>query len=109
MRKMYIAVLDEVPDHMVPVLIAHSVINGHRYLSGLNYEEYKDWLDHSFRKVVVSVNQKQFDSIRTKHIHWGGYENTTLNGEVSCAVVLPCNDEERSNVLKYAKMWEPKC
>ena len=27
--KLYIAVLDEVPDHMVPVLVAHAILGAH--------------------------------------------------------------------------------
>jgi len=40
--KMYIAVLDAVPDYMVPTLVAHSVINGHRLFEG--DPVYDDWL-----------------------------------------------------------------
>ena len=107
--KLYIAVLDEVPDHMVPVLVAHAVLGAH-----LNFAEtyshsvwglkYNEWLCNSFRKVVVRVNRKEFEKIKALEGTFLAHENTTLNGEKSCAVVLPGTE---ANVLKFAKMWEP--
>jgi len=108
MKKMYIAVLDEVPDFMVPTLVAHSVINAH-----IEFErepEYEDWLDNSFKKVTVRVNRKEFAKLQDTALPlWLGHENTTLNAEKSCIVVFPVEDEHRPNVLKFAKMWSPKC
>ena len=105
MLKMYIAVLDEFPDFMVPTLVAHSVLAAH-----LKFQDdivYQDWLMNSFRKVVLRVNQKEFDKIAAlQHVHLG-HENKTLDGKKSCAVVCPL-DGETPNVLKYAKMWKPK-
>ena len=105
MKKMYIAVLDEVPDFIVPTLVAHSVINAH--INMCDDDAYKDWLDNSFKKVVLRVNRKEFAKISQLHC-WLGHENTTLDGEKSCAVVLPIDDEFRPNVLRFAKMWKPQ-
>lgn len=106
MKKMYIAVLDEVPDFMVPTLVAHSILNAH-----IEFErepEYEDWWDNSFKKVVLRVNRKEFQKIQEGSLPvWLGHENTTLNAEKSCAVVFPCDDDSRPNVLKFAKMWKP--
>ncbi len=112
MKKMYIAVLDGVPDFMVPTLVAHSVINAHMYFADIDklctdeFDVYQDWLENSFKKVVLRVNRKEFAKISELPC-WLGHENTTLNAEKSCAVVLPMDDDERPNVLKFAKMWEP--
>lgn len=112
MKKMYIAVLDEVPDFMVPTLVAHSVINAHVHFSGSPghiQEQYSDWLENSFKKVTVRVNRKEFQKIQDSGIPvWLGHENTTLNAEKSCAVTLPMEDDQRPNVLKFAKMWAPQ-
>lgn len=110
---MYIAVLDEVPDHMVPVLVAHSVLNAHTHFTGKGLPagvgaDYDDWLHDSFRKVVLRVNRKEFEKIRTTLTCWEGHENTTLDGETSCLVVLPVDRDNKPNVLKFAKMWKPK-
>lgn len=105
MRKMYIAVLDEVPDFMVPTLVAHTVLAAH-----IEFEreyEYEEWMDNSFKKVTLRVNQKEFDKISEMQWVFLGHENTTLGGQKSCAVVMPMKDSERPNVLKFAKMWKP--
>lgn len=106
MKKMYIAVLDEAPDYMVPTLVAHSVINGHRLFEG--NEIYDDWLLNSFRKVVLRVNNKEFDKIRSTLQCWEGHENTICDGKASCLVVLPIESDSVPNVLKFAKLWKPK-
>lgn len=109
--KLYIAVLDEVPDHMVPVLVAHSVLGAHlEWIPITSYHgdsvTYYKWLTKSFRKCVLRVNRKEFEKIKALHEVYLGHENTVLNGEKSCAVVYPTY-EEVPNVLKFAKMWKP--
>ena len=122
MNKMYIAILDEFPDHMTPTLVAHSVLVAHsKFIAvsqDLNYivdvgpylnPEYIDWFENSFRKVTVRVNQKEFDKIAALPKVHLGHENTTLEGKKSCAVVCPYPvGAELPNVLKYAKLWKPK-
>jgi hypothetical protein len=111
--KLYIAVLDEFPDYMTPTLVAHAVLGAHleftkkgpfdQHTFGARYE---DWLENSFKKCVVRVNQKEFDKIAALPDVYLGHENTTLEGRKSCAVVCP--REELPNVLKFAKLWKPK-
>lgn len=103
--KMYIAVLDETPDHMVPTLVAHSVLGAHLIFHG-NSELYDQWLVQSFRKCVVKVNQKEFDKICSLSVYLG-HENKTLNGKKICAVVEPLWNNNLPNVLKFAKLWKP--
>ena len=105
--KMYIAVLDDVPDFIVPTLVAHSVLAAH--LKFHDIEIYDKWLRESFRKAVVRVNQKEFDKIWSLPlcIH-GGHENKTLDGKMSCLVVEPVWNTAVPNVLKFAKLWSPK-
>lgn len=106
MRKMYIAVLDEAPDYMVPTLVAHSVINAHRMFEGGPI--YTDWLTSSFKKVVVRVGRKEFDKIAARHYVWKGHENTICDGQPSCLVVLPMQPHEVPPLLSFAKLWKPK-
>ncbi len=115
MKKMYIAVLDEAPDYMVPTLVAHSVINAHTKFTKRSddygpyrFPEYIEWLADSFRKVTVSVNRKEYDKIRTTLMHWEGHENTICDGKGCCLVVLPVESTDVPNVLKFAKLWKPK-
>lgn len=104
--KLYIAVLDEVSDFMVPTLVAHSILNAHMLWE---YEDdYRLWFKDSFRKVVLRVNRKEFEKIRTTLTCWEGYENTILGGEKSCLVVVPMEPWEVPPVLSFAKMWWPR-
>lgn len=103
--KMYIAVLDEFPDYMVPTLVAHSVLTAH-----MKFEKdrsYQKWLDESFKKVVLRVNQKEFDRIAALEKVHLGHENNTLDAKKACAVVCPI-DGDIPNVLKYGKLWKPR-
>ena len=36
-----------------------------------------------------------------------GYESKTLDGIKSCAIPVPCKQEDLPNVLKFAKLWRP--
>lgn len=102
---MYIAVLNEVPDFMVPTLVAHSVLNAHVKFSDTIL--YQEWFKNSFKKCVVRVNQKEFDKIMKLDNVWEGHENTTLDAKTSCIVVCPRRNEDNPNVLKFAKLWKP--
>lgn len=102
--KMYIAVLDEFPDYMVPTLVAHSVLAAHiKFQEDPNYQK---WLTESFKKCVVRVNQREFDKIAALDKVHLGHENSTLEARKSCAVVCPIPGEQ-PNVLKFAKLWKP--
>lgn len=103
-NKLYIAVLDEVPDHMVPVLVAHSVLGAHLKFFVVS-ENYSDWLVNSFRKCVLKVNEKEFKKMTALDHVYVGHENKTLDGMPSCVVIAP--REDYPNVVKFAKMWVP--
>ena len=104
MVKLYIAVLNEVPDNIVPCLVAHSVLGADRAFT--DNADYQKWFSESFKKCVVKVNRSEFNRIRFLPLVYLGHENSTLNGEKTCAVVCP--SEEIPNVLKFAKLWSPK-
>ena len=121
--KLYIAVLDEVPDGMVPTLVAHSMLGAHLYFYNtertvnkatgktveikINGTLYDQWLVESFRKCVVKVNRKEFEKIKQIPKVYLGHENKTLQGEKSCAVPLPVWNDDIPKVLKFAKLWKP--
>lgn len=101
--KLYIAVHEEVPDHMVPVLVAHAVLGADCFFH--NDIEYRDWKANSFKKVVLRVNQKEFEKIYKLDNVFHGYEKTVKGGDYTCLVVCPRS--EYPNVIKFAKMWRP--
>lgn len=111
--KLYIAVLDEVPDHMVPTLVAHSILAAHQEWVGIrpgNYDTdvYDQWLYESFRKCVVRVNRKEFLKISELGKVYLGHENTTLGGEKSCVIPYPVMSNAIPKVLQFSKLWKPK-
>lgn len=116
--KLYIAVLDEFPDYMTPTLVAHSMLGAHlqfarEYIATedrpehVPYKMYLHWLEHSFKKCVLRVNQKEFDKISMLPGVYLGHENNTLDGRKSCAIPLPVENDQLPNVLKFAKLWKP--
>jgi len=118
MSKMYIAVLDEFPDYMTPTLVAHAVLGAHLKFSKGEYTihdsailykhpTYMNWLENSFKKCVVRVNEKEFNKIFSLPDVYVAHEKNTLDGRDSCIVVCPRPDEELPNVLKFAKLWKP--
>lgn len=112
--KLYIAVLNEVPDGMVPTLVAHSMLGAHlsmyeKYILTMDSQDavYDQWLKESFRKCVVKVNRKEFEKIKQIPKVYLGHENKTLKGEKSCAIPLPVWNDEIPKVLQFAKLWKP--
>lgn len=103
--RLYIAVLDEFPDYMVPTLVAHAILGAH--LTFVEDPQYQRWLTESFKKCVVRVNRKEFEKIKDLGNVYLGHENNTLNGEKSCAIPVPCDNANLPNVLKFAKLWKP--
>jgi hypothetical protein len=90
------------------MLGAHLEFNNKPY-AGDNHDQYNayiNWLEKSFKKCVVRVNQREFDKIAALPDVYLGHENTTLEGRKACAVVCP--RLETPNVLKFAKLWKPK-
>lgn len=119
--KMYIAVLDEVPDYMVPTLVAHAVLGAHlRFIEVNSLEDivdhgpyknpsYIDWIENSFKKCVLRVGEKEFNKILALKDVYVAHEKSTLDGRDSCVVVCPRPSEELPNVLRVAKLWKPEC
>ena len=109
--KLYICVLDEFPDYMTPTLVGHAVLGAHRQFANSDsavYGQYMTWLENSFKKCVVRVNEKEFNKIFFLPNVYVAHEKNTLDGRDSCIVVCPRPDDELPNVLKFAKLWKPK-
>ena len=110
--KLYIAILEDAPSNMVPVLVAHSMLGAHLdYMDAEKWPDnlrYTNWLWNSFRKVTLKVSQEEFDKIRQLHPNvYVGHENKTLEGKDSCAIPLPYWSDMVPSVLSYAKLWRP--
>jgi hypothetical protein len=103
--RLYIAVLDEFPDYMVPTLVAHTMLSAHLKFAG--NADYDRWLTTSYRKCVVRVNEREFQKICALPGVYVGYEKHTLGARNSCAIPIPCENDDVPNVLKFAKLWKP--
>lgn len=104
--RLYIAVRDIVPDHMVPVLVAHSILGAHEFFS--EDPSYELWYYTSFKKCIVKVNEKEWEKIKSLEIPvFLGHENTVDKGNYTCAIIQPTIDDKLPNVLKFAKLWKP--
>ena len=59
--KMYICVKKSIPSHKV-LAIAHGVLMAHLKFARLVI--YQDWINNSFRKVVVEVTDEEFEDLK---------------------------------------------
>lgn len=99
--KLYIAVHEDFPDFMTPTLVAHATLGS--YFVFKDHQIYQDWLKNSFKKVVLQVNQKEFDKLLKLPNIYTAHENSQ-DPKPAAIVVLPGTE---SNTLKYAKLWKP--
>ena len=105
--KLYIGVLDIVPDHMVPVVVAHAIMGANDSMSDI--PAFQVWKKNSYKKVVIKINQKEFNKIYTdsKLPCFVGSESTIEEGRSCCIIPCPVEAADLPNVLKFAKLWEP--
>ena len=99
--KMYILVLDTVPNEFVPVESAHSSL--------ACYLKYKDdtdmiqWVTNDFDKVVCKVNIKEFEIAKKNYDKYVILTESRLNDDtVSIAF---CPTKEYHKCFKFFKMW----
>ena len=102
--KMYILILDTVPDNFVPVMTAHSSLLN--YLEYKNDEEMVEWVHDSFKKVTCRVTQEQFDKAMTLEDRYTITTESNLDNMV-CTVTF-CPREEWHWWFKTIPLWTPK-
>lgn len=102
--KIYIAVLEDVPASMVPVIVAHAVCPAS--LEWQADDVFKLWWAKSFKKVVVKVNAKEFAKLQQLK-HYAMRERTVLDGKDCCLVIHPKESLNPPNVLRFTKLWKP--
>lgn len=113
--KLYIVVRSDVPDHMVPVLVAHTVLKAH-----IEFEKapwYQVWLEQSFKKVVVKANPTQFKKLVVEYsgitgqantpCGVTGYENTVHNAETTCLIPMVVHNDTIPKALRRLRLWKP--
>lgn len=122
--KRYIVIRDDVPNHIVPALVAHATLGAHLYFTGgtIAPEIYKGspdaitdemmilydtWLTTSFRECVIKVDHKIFNKVSQIPNVYLGHENTTLGGEKCIALPPPQWSDSTLKVLKFGRLWTP--
>lgn len=100
--KMYILVKQNVPDKLVPVIAAHASLACFRKFE--HTENMQQWINGIFKKVVCSVNEKEFENAKNELENLILTESSLDNQEV-CIVFSP--REEYSKMFKFLKMWTP--
>ncbi|HAO08239.1 MAG TPA: hypothetical protein DCQ50_14915 [Chryseobacterium sp.] len=101
--KMYIIVLNTVPDKLVPVITAHASLACYK-----KFEDNKnmiEWISGIFKKVVCVVNETEFNSFKNETDYILLTESSLDNREVALAF---CPKEEYPKKFKFLKMWTPQ-
>ena len=100
---MYILVLDNVPDEFVPVITAHASLAC--YLRNSDNPHMIDWLENSFKKCIVKVNQKEFNKAKE-------FEGCTvmtesaLDGQEVAIALTPRPHEDWPKPVRFYKLWK---
>lgn len=100
---MYILIKDSVPDKFAPLIAAHASLACYK-----KYESDSDmqaWINSIFRKVVCSVNEKEFENAMKENKHIILTESALDNRVVAIAF---CPREKYSKAFKFFKMWRPE-
>lgn len=105
--KLYIIVRNDVPDNMVPVLVAHTILNANEHFK--DDEVYKEWKLTSFHKVVVrSKDYTEYEQlVKAFPQSYEGSENTLCNGEPTCLIPCPVLASNIPSEFKKLKLWKP--
>jgi len=104
--KMYIVVKDTVPLGLAITAVAHASMSA--ALTWRNSSDFEIWRTTSFKKVVCKANQKEFTKIKEfmsdKDIIV--LTESALNNEETAIVLLPRENKEWPNVVKYLKLYK---
>ena len=100
--KMYILVLDDVPNDFVPVICAHSSLACFRKFE--QDTDMQNWIENDFDKVVCKVNLKEFELAKQNHNKFVELTESRLNNKV--VSVAFCPTPEYHKCFKFFRMWK---
>lgn len=101
--KMYIILLNNIPDRLAPVISAHASLACYKKFQ--TNESMVKWISGIFRKVVCVVDEKEFDKLKNETDYVLLTESSLNNQEVCLAF---CPREEFPKLFKYLRMWKPQ-
>lgn len=100
---MYIIVMNDVPDKLVPVITAHASLACYKKFE--TNENMIKWINGIFRKVICVANEAEFNLLKNETEFVLLTESSLDNKEVALAF---CPREEYSKKFKFMKMWTPQ-
>ncbi|WP_294200868.1 peptidyl-tRNA hydrolase [uncultured Chryseobacterium sp.] len=101
--KMYIIIMNNVPDKLVPVIAAHASLACYKKYE--NSEDMKKWMNGIFRKVVCTANTTEFENLKNENDFVLLTESALDNQEVALAF---SPREEYPKKFKFLKMLTPQ-
>jgi len=101
--KMYIILLNNIPDKLAPVISAHASLACYKKFQ--NDERMEKWINGIFKKVVCVVNEKEFTRLKNETDYVLLTESSLGNREVCLAF---CPRDEYPKMFKFLKMWIPQ-
>jgi len=100
--KMYILVVGTVQDKYVPVITAHASLAC--YLKFKYKMEMDMWLRYSFKKVVCSVSEEEFELAKTICSNYNVTTESALSGREVAITFCP---QEYPEFFKRLQLWQP--
>ena len=101
--KMYICIKDSTPVGMAMNAAAHAGLMCHLKFS--EDEDYRDWLDNSFKKVTCSVTPAEFAMLKEVDDYLIVTESRMDNAELAI-VLKPRNDNDWPEFVNLLKLWK---
>lgn len=102
--KMYIFIKDNVPNDFVPVVAAHASLAC--YLTFENDPLMKEWQKTSFKKVICTVDENNFQHL--KGIDKSNVTTESSLGGNEVAISFCPRTDEVGDTFKYYKLWKYK-
>ena len=105
--KMYILIKEDVPLGLAITAAAHASLAVYlKYVPGPGpsqvVEDFNEWLDHSFRKVICKVNDKEFEKAKEYKNHEVLTESALDGQEVAIAFAPR---EEWPKMFKFLRLY----
>lgn len=100
---MYIIVKDNIPDKLVPVIMAHASLACYKKFE--DNEDMVKWINGIFKKVVCITSEIEFEKLKDEADFVVLSESALDNKEVCLAF---CPREEYPKKFKFLKMWSPQ-
>lgn len=101
--KMYITLINNIPDRLAPVIAAHASLACYKRFQ--NDDRMVKWINGIFKKVVCVVNENEFAKLKKETDYVLLTESSLDNQEVCLAF---CPREEFPKMFKFLRMWKPQ-